>query len=396
MTQKWGVLPDEIRDRTRRLEWLNQINFRGRISGHRPFPIDFSLVPPTGPQASTDLPRFRAFVDAWRDFEMPQTVRYQAADLRGIGKVEIPVRVVISDVDTMICLLSEAERRDAEKALSRVRRVIAVDDRAKDAVIRALPRLLSLSEYELDDLCQVLPQLHRGIGYGKYLRAIPLRGVGTKFIEDNEVLLEMLLGSLHIPSPGDVGGLDSWLSVIPKPTGSILVRPLCAKTRAKMLGVSAVWVSGQDLLNAALPGNRVLVVENEQAAFAVPELEDTICIGGAGKQLNWLSAEWAQQMRCGYWGDIDSHGYHMLELARRCIPTVESILMDIATIEAHKSLFSREAESFSGELGGWLTPQEQVALNLVRQRPPAANRLEQEKLHSEWVLRRLQAWHQAR
>ncbi len=164
--------------------------------------------------------------------------------------------------------------------------LMLVDETRRPALYRALVRRLeqleNLTEYDSQLLAMVIPQLDEGMGGGCYLRALPLNGVDTKFVETQHVLVSQLLDVVHDGALSEAGGLYPWLGCQENPRGWLVVKPLCARTRAALGGLSVLQLPVQDILDRGLPAKRILVVENLQSGLALPELPDTIAIAGGG------------------------------------------------------------------------------------------------------------------
>ena len=50
-----------------------------------------------------------------------------------------------------------------------------------------------------------------------------------------------------------------------------------------------------------------------------------------------LKSEWLKGRPLHYWGDIDTHGFAMLDRVRAIFPAAESFLMDRETLCAHSA-----------------------------------------------------------
>ncbi|PMX97712.1 Wadjet anti-phage system protein JetD domain-containing protein, partial [Pseudomonas sp. GW460-13] len=63
------------------------------------------------------------------------------------------------------------------------------------------------------------------------------------------------------------------------------------------------------------PGvSRVFMTENETNFLAFPEAADSLVIFGAGYGFSLLAkATWLSQCKLHYWGDIDTHGFAILD-----------------------------------------------------------------------------------
>jgi hypothetical protein len=81
-----------------------------------------------------------------------------------------------------------------------------------------------------------------------------------------------------------------------------------------------------------------------------------------------------------YWGDIDTHGFAILNRLRHHVPQARSILMDRPTLLAHRDQWVREPAPTTAALD-LLDPAEQALYrDLVTAEFGAAIRLEQERI----------------
>ncbi|UUL76138.1 DUF2220 domain-containing protein [Pseudarthrobacter sp. Fe7] len=94
-----------------------------------------------------------------------------------------------------------------------------------------------------------------------------------------------------------------------------------------------------------------------------------------------LDASWLQNCRVFYWGDIDTHGFRILDQLRAIHPHVESVLMDEETLLAHRDAWVSEPSPSYAALTR-LNPSEAALYEALRNDTfgPAV-RLEQELLN---------------
>jgi len=84
-------------------------------------------------------------------------------------------------------------------------------------------------------------------------------------------------------------------------------------------------------------------------------------IFGAGYGFERLDrARWLGELRLCYWGDIDTHGFAILDALRARFDHVESFLMDRSTLLAFESLWGTEDSPIDRELPR-LTAQERTS-----------------------------------
>jgi len=95
---------------------------------------------------------------------------------------------------------------------------------------------------------------------------------------------------------------------------------------------------------------------------------------------SWTLTDVPADVPVTYWGDIDTHGFVTLDRLRAMHPHVESVLMDLPTLTAHRSQWVREPKP-SREILGRLTAEEsEVYAALTRDTLGPAVRLEQERV----------------
>jgi hypothetical protein len=92
------------------------------------------------------------------------------------------------------------------------------------------------------------------------------------------------------------------------------------------------------------PGaKRAYVIENEITYLAFPLPDGAIVIFGGGYAVEVLeSLSWLTGLDLVYWGDIDTHGFVILNRLRRRFGHARSLLMDRATLLAHRSQWVTE------------------------------------------------------
>lgn len=154
-----------------------------------------------------------------------------------------------------------------------------------------------------------------------YLRQVDAPGVDSKFIETHRGVLTELLDLAMPPEAIDTGASGTAAQFARR--FGFLDKPV--RIRFRLLAPSLPSLPGcqglPDLtLDAAsfallaLPIERVFVTENETNFLAFPEVAQAIVIFGAGYGWEALArASWLHRCRLHYWGDIDTHGFAILD-----------------------------------------------------------------------------------
>jgi hypothetical protein len=99
-------------------------------------------------------------------------------------------------------------------------------------------------------------------------------------------------------------------------------------------------------------------------------------------RLPWVMAA----RKAVYWGDLDTHGFAILNRARTHVPQLNSILMDEATLQKHHLLWGAEDRPHAALEFDKLTIDEHRVYNWFRSTAGAQKRLEQERITWEWAM----------
>lgn len=233
---------------------------------------------------------------------------------------------------------------------------------------------------------------------GIYLRQVDVPGVDSKFIEAHRGVLAELLDVALPPEAIDtratgVGQFGPRYGFKDKPL-RVRFRLLDARICTGLLPADAehdITLTQADFARLALPVRRVFFTENEVNFLAFPPLAGSLVIFGAGYGFEALAdARWLHGCRLFYWGDIDTHGFAILDQLRARLPQVQSLLMDRATLMAHPAQWGEEPQPQQRDLTR-LTVDEAALLDDLRthrlrpHRAGAGVRLEQERVGFEWV-----------
>jgi hypothetical protein len=139
----------------------------------------------------------------------------------------------------------------------------------------------------------------------------------------------------------------------------------------------------------------VFVVENRATFLAFPVVPSSIVVFGEGFGVTTLErVPWLAEREIIYWGDIDTHGFAIVQRLRERLPETRTLLMDQQTLLAHLDHVVTEEQPTSAPLP-LLTPAEQLVYrDLVEDRYGVAVRLEQESIRFSAVRAALQQWAQ--
>jgi len=149
-------------------------------------------------------------------------------------------------------------------------------------------------------------------------------------------------------------------------------------------------VRSSELRDTALPGKRLLIVENEGCQHQLPELPETIAVLGAGFDLAWTDGLWLREKQVGYWGDIDTWGLKYLANARQTLRKTDALMMTSDIYDRHFNAAVPEPVTAGTDLPAGLSNVERVLYE--RLLTASRGRLEQEFLPETTVREALLTW----
>ena len=157
-------------------------------------------------------------------------------------------------------------------------------------------------------------------------------------------------------------------------------------------GLPDITLDAASFADLALPIERVFITENEVNFLAFPPVARAIVLFGAGYGWDALArAGWLHRCHVHYWGDLDTHGFAILDQLRGHFPHAASLLMDRDTLLAHRPHWDQEPEPARHDLHR-LTPDEATLFDDLRfDRLQARLRLEQERVGFGWLSTQLRA-----
>jgi len=120
--------------------------------------------------------------------------------------------------------------------------------------------------------------------------------------------------------------------------------------------------------------------------LAFPSMPDSIVIFGAGYGFEMLAqAVWLRRCAIHYWGDIDTHGFVILDQLRAHLSHTKSFLMDRETLMAHELQWVREPSPIRRDPARFSTEELELFEDLRDDRMHPAIRLEQERIRFSWI-----------
>lgn len=379
-----------LRAQLRRL-WDRGVLLQGLAGEAADFPLRLTLKTPTSRELTERFEAVRAWIT---DLASLPKIRLEWREVqhRVLGNQRVPRTAWVDDLDSALALI------DRRRESARFKELLAITRSRQPSLVpwlgkRPLQALELAAEWER--LLAVVAWLQNHPRPGVYLRQLDVPGVHSKFLEAHRGVLAEWLDLALPPEAIDrerqgAGQFAARYGFLDKPAR---LRFRVLDERLALLPGSRrpdVALDAESFAALALPIRRVFITENETNFLAFPPVADSIALFGSGYGWDALSrARWLGRCILHYWGDIDTHGFAILDQLRRRFEHVDSFLMDRTTLMAHEALWGYEENQVVHDLPR-LTPPERALFDDLRDnRIRKSLRLEQERVGFRWVERAL-------
>lgn len=338
-----------------------------------PEPFALPLGAPDETQALADFDATGRWARDWLEFTGPGAVRLVQRSWRTLSSQRIPTHLEF----TGPAEVADFVRRGTEwrTAQSRLRELADDWPSLRKIDRRTFTQLVSLTQPEWERTRAFLVWVEAHPTSGLLPRQLPIPGVDSKWFEAHRTLcIGLRRATVADETETDGFGLRS---LDPPLTLRILDETL----RETMGGLSDFSAPPESLAALGWRPSTVIVCENLQCAYSFADIPGTVLIAKQGyavdvlQRLPWLSAA-----RILYWGDLDTHGFAILNRFRSHFPWAESILMDDATLLEHRKLWSVEAKQSVQPLSLLTDSEQRVLYSLRSDRYGVGVRLEQERI----------------
>lgn len=375
----WTTRSD-IRARVRR-RWDDGSILRA-LAEASPFPVvDVALHGPKPGEIGDDLDAVRSWIaalEAGSRGGLHYTLRYTPVGGRLIGRNELPSRAIVDSYEQATALLGVGDQVQAYKTVLSV----VASEPAVSAWIASKP----LRALEVADMWPTLLSAYLWLRHaqdsGRYLREITAPGVDTKFVERHRPLLAQLLGV-----PSSAPGFLRALGLRTKPeTLRLRVDP----SLDLAAGLSDITARAYELATLKIAAKLAVIIENEITFLSMPVPTGGLVLWGKGFEVDRAaSMPWLAGAAILYWGDLDTHGFAILDQLRAWLPQTRSMLMDRDTLLAHRDRWVVEASPTAARLNRLTVEEGALYHDLITDRLGRQIRLEQERIDWAWVAERL-------
>jgi hypothetical protein len=380
-------LPDDIRELLKKKfinkhrEWLKASVSGNGLVAVQPvvvWPLEINLGVPAEQDALRQPDYVRAWISAWKPWQGRGSLVWSERHWRSLGTQSVPEKLILENPDTVAQWIGETARWSL--AVNRFKALV----QRWPALIDTLPRHFNiLADYDDVDflsLSAILSWLCDNPRSGLYIRQVPVAGIDSKWLESRK----SLVGELFAAIQGDTSEDRNFFRLCgfkPQPQ-LIRIRILDRDLQSRFNGLSDISAPLDEVASLGITPALIFIVENIQTAFAFNDLKSAVVLMGLGYGVDVLGKiPWLHHTRCIYWGDIDTHGFAILNRARTYLPRLETVFMDEATLLGHRELWVEEKEQHASTELPLLTSAEQRLFQSLKNNIWGHHvRLEQERI----------------
>ncbi|RKN50273.1 Wadjet anti-phage system protein JetD domain-containing protein [Micromonospora endolithica] len=336
----WSTFEDVIASLRRR--WDRGDFLRHVAQRIPPTPVSVPLKGPNITEIANQFGDVQQWASRWRQTDSGTVrVEYRRVGGRLVGTNQLPHKAWIDTPDALWRTLGVRQLVDRYQAL------LGLTHAASPPVAQwAMEHPMKVLHHRQDwtRLLDTVTWIGRHANPATYLRQVDVPGVDTKFIETRRGILAELLDR-HLPAESvntahPPSAFAERYGLRPKP---VLVRIRFLDERRRSTPFTDMTLRAEELAAVPSPVSTVYVVENEITFLAFPAIEDAAIILGGGYAVAKLeSLAWLLDRNLIYWGDIDTHGFEILNRIREIFPHVRSMLMDRETLLAHRGHWGTE------------------------------------------------------
>lgn len=373
--------PADIKARLRRL-WQRGEILATAIRQDGLFPLHLTIKGPTSAEITADFGMVRDWIAGWRN-QTAIPLEWRTFSHRLFGENEMPAAAVIADAESAVRMLGTRCEWDTFRDMAA--RCGETFPELLDWLARRTMTALDLAP-DWSAILAAVAWVRDHPRSGVFLRQIDAPGVHTKLVEKHRGVISELLdlvlpaGAIDFTARG-VTGFARRYGFRDKPE-RIRIRfldPACATAPDRLgldLTLDAIAFAAFDP-----PVDHVFITENEINFLAFPDCPRSLVIFGSGYGWSALAAaSWLHNRTIHYWGDIDTHGFAILDQLRASFPGVRSMLMDREVLLSHRPLWTTEPNPIRREFHRLTTGENATLEALNSQSEIPAPRLEQEKL----------------
>lgn len=335
----------------------------------------------------SNLPEYKKSIQLLRQFSKENkiigyTVIWAEQEFKKIGKQTIPEKVIIETLEDYLRITGK------EKEFTVFKNNFSL-------IMDALPELLAwivknptalVKHATWNETLKVCSYFRKNPMPNLYIRQLPLE-IHTKYISENESIIQSLLEFI-IPQQVNAGEKKFEKRFHLKEAEPLLRMRFLDAAISPLLNVTDVSLPLSEFHRFKCECKNIVVAENLMNFLTLPLLPQTIALwSGGGFNVSYLKdIQWLKGKHFFYWGDIDAHGFQILNQFRSYFHNTIALMMDEETLQRFKEMIVEGKQAKNQSLP-FLSETERQLYNYV-----VSNniRLEQEKIFQWYAEKRLQ------
>lgn len=358
-------------------EWLAE-NSNVEQPEVSPWSQEVNLGVPTENQALKQIEDVRAWVAAWHAWSGVGRLSCIERRWRTLGTQRVPEKLMLGNPAEVAQWIGEGDRWD--RAKQRYMELLGRWPSLASKLLRYFDVLADYTEADYRRLIDMVAWIEKNPASNLYPRQLPVSGMDSKWLESRKAILADIVDVVRGESSREGDFFQRCgLKSLPQ---LIRIRVLDDNLRQRVGGLGDILVPWEQLAELNIPAANVFIVENLQTGLAFDDLPGSVVIMQLGYNVDVLGRlPWVTKGNCIYWGDLDTHGFAILNRARTYIPELKSILMDEETLRSHQDLWVKEKTPHGAEVLPLLSDREQKVYQAIKGNLLGQNvRLEQERI----------------
>ena len=336
MTKSLRLEPNAIRER---LHTRFESQRNAWLKGEGNWPLSLPLGVPSENEAREQMGLTTRWVDAWHDWTGPGKVQWVERHWARLGRQMLPEAIRFASPDEVAAFIG----RDAQwrQATMRLARVCERWPSLLDTATKSWDVLAEWPDEAFERLVALLAWLEANPASNLLPRQLPVPGVHSKWLEGHRRIVMRWLGAIRQCETRGVS-LEQ-LTGLRAPPERLRLRVLDPALRQKLSGLADIEAPVDDIAAWTLPVRAAFIVENLQTGLAFGDLPGAVVFMRQGYAVDVFGRiPWLATLPVFYWGDLDTHGFAILDRLRACLPHARSLLMDETTLLQHRMLWTHE------------------------------------------------------
>jgi hypothetical protein len=346
-----GPTPAEIKEKLQK-RWDRGVFFH---NSEEAFPLEISLGKISSKVMTQGFDELRRWISLYqKEDSLGDFIVWEQVNHRLLGKNLVPRKLLFNRGEDLALFLGHQKQW---KRFFKIRTQLEeADSRLLEWADRNPMELLKQHK-DMDRLLILWSWMISHPRPGIYLRQIDLPGIDSKFTEGHKKLLSQWLDLTLADEEIDLrqrgfAQFEGRYGFLGKPQ---LIRFRFLDSLLGWRGCRDLSIPVEDFcglfIESSCPVKRVFVVENDICGLSFPPLKECMVIFGRGYNFeSWKDARWLHNVDLGYWGDLDTHGFCILDQFRSVFPQARSLLMDRRTLLDHEHSWGEEPKPSSADL----------------------------------------------